>query len=84
MSFSWRPQITQFVSIKAPGKRFLYKSTSIYSSWNLFYFACKPSLELRVVFLDLRKAFEKVWNDALIYKLKLFWKNSEINSKLFR
>ena len=29
-----------------------------------------PSLEVRGVFLDLLKAFGKVWHDGLIYKLK--------------
>ena len=29
-----------------------------------------PSLEVRVVFLDLSKAFNKVWRDGLMYKLK--------------
>ena len=33
-------------------------------------FDCNPSLEVRGVFLDLSKAFDEVWHDALIYKLK--------------
>ena len=33
-------------------------------------FDCNPSLEVRGVFLDLSKAFDKVWHDGLIYKLK--------------
>ena len=32
-------------------------------------FDCNPSLEVRDVFLDLSKAFDKVWYDNLIYKL---------------
>ena len=32
-------------------------------------FDCNPSLEARRVFLDLSKAFDKVWRDGLIYKL---------------
>ena len=84
MSLFWRPQITQFVSIKALEKWCLFKSTSNYSSWNFLYFASNPSLELRDVFMDLLKAFDKVWNDGLVSKFELFWKYSEINSKLFR
>ena len=37
----------------------------IYSS-----FDCNPSLEVRGVFLNLSKAFGKVWHDGLIYALK--------------
>ena len=33
-------------------------------------FDCNTSLEVRGVFLDLCKAFDKVWHDGLIYKLK--------------
>ena len=33
-------------------------------------FDANPSLEVRGVFLDLSKAFDKVWHDSLMYKLK--------------
>ena len=33
-------------------------------------FDTNPSLEVRGVFLDLLKAFDKVWHDGLMYKLK--------------
>ena len=33
-------------------------------------FDSNPSLEIRGVFLDLSKAFDKVWHDGLKYKLK--------------
>ena len=33
-------------------------------------FDCNPALEVRGVFLDLSKGFDKVWHDGLIYKLK--------------
>ena len=33
-------------------------------------FDCSPSLEVRGVFLDISQAFDKVWHDGLLYKLK--------------
>ena len=34
-------------------------------------FDANPSLEVRRVFLDIFKAFDRVWHDGLLYKLKL-------------
>ena len=33
-------------------------------------FDCNPSLEVRSVFLDISKVFDKVWHEGLLYKLK--------------
>ena len=41
-------------------------------------FDANPSLEVCGVFLDLSKVFDRVWHEALLYKLK----NSRINGNL--
>ena len=33
-------------------------------------FDCEPSLEVRSVFLDISKAFDRVWHNGLLFKLK--------------
>ena len=35
-------------------------------------FDCNPSLEVRGIFLDISKAFDRVWHNGLIYKIKSF------------
>ena len=35
-------------------------------------FNCNPSLEVRGIFLDLFKAFDKVWQQGLLFKLESF------------
>ena len=34
-------------------------------------FNCNPPLEIRSVYLDISEAFDRVWHEALIYKLKI-------------
>ena len=46
------------------------QSSNIYRA-----FDANPSLEVQGAFLDLSKAFDKVWHEDLLYKLK----NSETN-----
>ena len=33
---------------------------------------CNPSLEVHLTFLDISKAFDKVWHEGFLYKLKSF------------
>ena len=35
-------------------------------------FDCNPPLEVRKIFLDISQAFDRVWHDELIYKIKSF------------
>ena len=45
----------------------------IYSNFD----AC-PSLDTRGIFLDISKAFDRVWHDGLLYKLKLYGINGPL------
>ena len=42
-------------------------------------FDCNPSLETRGVFLDISKAFDKVWHEGLLFKLKCYGVESLYN-----
>ena len=33
-------------------------------------FDCEPPKEVRAIFLDISKAFDKVWHEGLVFKLK--------------
>ena len=33
-------------------------------------FDCNPTLDVRLVFLDISKAFDKVWHEGLLFKLR--------------
>ena len=45
-------------------------------------FDCNSSLEVRAVFLDISKAFDKVWHEGLLYKLKSMGISGELYNLL--
>ena len=45
-------------------------------------FDCNPPLEIRSVFLDISKAFDKVWHKGLLYKLKSLGFSGELYNLL--
>ena len=45
-------------------------------------FDCNPPLEVRSVFLDIPKAFDKVWHEGLLYKLKSMGISGELYNLL--
>ena len=45
----------------------LYSTQKIYTAFEDF-----PSRETRAVFLDISKAFDKVWHEGLVFKLKTY------------
>ena len=45
-------------------------------------FDCNPPLEVRSVFLDVSKAFDKVWHEGLLYKLKSMGISGELHKLL--
>ena len=45
-------------------------------------FDCYPPLEVMPVFLDISKAFDKIWHKALLYKLKSLGISGELYNLL--
>ena len=43
---------------------------------------CNPSLEVKTVFLNISKAFDKVWHEGLLYKLKSMGISGELHNLL--
>ena len=47
-------------------------------------FDCNPPLEVRSVFLDILKAFDKVWHEGVPYKLKSVGISGEFSNRFQR
>ena len=52
-----------------PGDSCIHQLISIIHEIHVSFDA-NPSLEIRGVFLDISKAFDQVWHERLIYKIK--------------
>ena len=53
-----------------------------YNTWNLWMIWLYLSLEVRSVFLDISKAFDKVWHEGRLYKLKTMSISGELHKLL--
>ena len=59
------PHLSGFIPGDSCVQQLIFINHEIYNA-----FHCNPSLDVRGVFQDISKTFDKVWHDGLTYKLK--------------
>ena len=50
----------------------MYCPAFVHNSWIHTNFDSNPPLDMRGVFLDISKAFDKVWHEGYLFKLKSY------------
>ena len=65
--FTYNGLITKYQSGFQPGDSV---TNQLISPVDLIHSSIDINLEVRSVFLDMSKAFDKVWHDGLLFKLK--------------